>query len=250
VGGPEPLIKVCGVHRTYPAGERQVAALTGVDLAIWPRQYVALVGRSGSGKSTLLNVISGIDTPTAGEVLLAGQPLHSLGEPAVTLLRRKAFGFIFQFFNLLPTLSVLENIVLPGRLDGRPEGALRQRAAELLDSMGLADRAATYPDRLSGGEQQRVAICRALVNDPPVLLADEPTGNLDSETGRQVLDLLDQLHTRLGKTILLVTHAPDAAARADRVVTLQDGRVVGDVTRVDPGALRSPNGQAAARRGP
>jgi len=224
----QPLIALKGVRRRYHSGSAELWALDGLDLQVPRGQYVALVGRSGSGKSTLLNVVSGIDAPTAGEVWIEGNAIHSMREPALTLIRRRMFGFIFQFFNLLPTLSVLENILLPGQLADQPASALRKRALELLGMMGLEDRAGSPPDRLSGGEQQRVAICRALINDPPILLADEPTGNLDSETGADVLRLLDQLHREQGRTILLVTHALDAAARAERVVTLKDGRIAGD----------------------
>jgi len=225
----ELIIDAQNVARRYEAGETTISALDGVSLQIDRGAYIALLGRSGSGKSTLLNIICGIDRPTAGSVLVNGEAVHLLHEPALTLLRRRTFGFIFQFFNLLPTLTVLENILLPGQLAGGASAQqLHSRAMSLLDRMGLADRASTWPDRLSGGEQQRVAICRALLNDPPILLADEPTGNLDTETGTQVLDLLQQLHREEGKTILLVTHAPEAATRAQRQVVLQDGRLIAD----------------------
>lgn len=242
-GGTDAIIAISQVTRRFTTGDSTLTALDAVSLSIVPGSYVALLGRSGSGKSTLLNIMCGIDQPTSGEVWVLGEAVHQLREPALTLLRRRAFGFIFQFFNLLPTLTVLENILLPGQLAGGALAALRPRALQLLEEMGLAARASTYPDRLSGGEQQRVAICRALLNDPPILLADEPTGNLDTETGAGVLALLDQLHQEQGKTIVLVTHAPDAAARAQRRIVLRDGRLVED-SRTGTGLADS--GQAAA----
>lgn len=239
---PDPIIAAEGVARRYTAGEATITALDGVSLHVEPGAYIALLGRSGSGKSTLLNILCGIDRPSAGTVLVNGEAVHLLQEPALTLLRRRTFGFIFQFFNLLPTLTVLENILLPGQLAGGSSAQqLKTRAMALLDRMGLASRAEAWPDRLSGGEQQRVAICRALLNDPPILLADEPTGNLDTETGTQVLDLLQQLHREEGKTILLVTHSPEAATRAQRQVMLQDGRLIADSSGQD-----APDAQSTA----
>jgi putative ABC transport system ATP-binding protein len=172
-----------------------------------------------------LNLISGIDRPDCGAVWLDGQNLTALGERQRTLFRRRNIGFIFQFFNLIPTLSVLENTVLPLELGGLPAAAARHRANALLGAVGLPDRLATFPDRLSGGEQQRVAIARALIHDPVIVLADEPTGNLDEETGKQVLDLLDRLTRQSGKNLLLVTHNQEAASYADRIFSIRDGKL-------------------------
>lgn len=236
----QPIIAAAGVARRYTAGDATITALDGVSLHIERGAYIALLGRSGSGKSTLLNILCGIDRPSDGTVLVNGEAVHLLQEPALTLLRRRTFGFIFQFFNLLPTLTVIENILLPGQLVGGSSAQqLKARAMSLLDRMGLAARAEAWPDRLSGGEQQRVAICRALLNDPPILLADEPTGNLDTETGTHVLELLQQLHRDEGKTILLVTHSPEAAARAQRQVMLQDGRLIADSSGQDAPVAQS-----------
>jgi putative ABC transport system ATP-binding protein len=189
-------------------------------------EFTVLVGRSGSGKSTLLNLVSGIDVPTAGTISVAGQALTGLGERERTLFRRRQIGFIFQFFNLVPTLTVMENLLLPLELNDRTSSADRARALELLDQVGLADRRATYPDRLSGGEQQRIAVARALVHDPALVLADEPTGNLDIDTGRQVLSLLDTLTRQAGKNLLMVTHSPEVIGLADRVLRIVDSRLV------------------------
>ena len=186
---------------------------------------MALLGPSGSGKSTLLNLVSGIDTPDAGSIEIDGVRVTELGERDRTLFRRSHIGFVFQFFNLLPTLTVEENLLLPLELKGRLDAAARGRARELLDHVGLADRAATFPDRLSGGEQQRVALARALVHEPALILADEPTGNLDSATGEKMLDLLDRLVRDAGRTLLAVTHSRDLAAHADRVIRIVDGRL-------------------------
>jgi putative ABC transport system ATP-binding protein len=199
---------------------------TGVEARIERGEIVVLVGRSGSGKSTLLNLISGIDLPDAGDVIVEGQAINRLGERARTLFRRDGIGFVFQFFNLLPTLTVLENVLLPLELSGRAPGARTEAGLGLLEQVGLADRAASTPDRLSGGEQQRVAVARALVHDPLLVLADEPTGNLDLDTGRRVLDLLDGLVRGRGKTMIMVTHSQEVIGLADRVLTLREGRLV------------------------
>jgi putative ABC transport system ATP-binding protein len=192
--------------------------------AVGEGEIVAIRGRSGSGKSTVLNLVAGIDRPTAGEIFVGGEALSRLGPRERTLLRRDQIGFVFQFFNLIPTLSVLENVRLPAELAG--DGRAHERARELLDRVGLADRAQAFPDRLSGGEQQRVAIARALVRDPRLVLADEPTGNLDDATGASVMGLIDALTRRAGKTLLLVTHSGELAGLADRVLTIEDGRLV------------------------
>ncbi len=220
------LIRLAGVTRAFREGETERVVLRGVDAEIRRGEVVALLGRSGSGKSTLLHLIGGIDLPTAGEIEVAGVSLTRASERARTLFRRQHVGFVFQFFNLIPTLTVEENLLLPLELNGRGGEPARQAVLALLDEVGLRDRAATFPERLSGGEQQRVAVARALVHDPDLVLADEPTGNLDLDTGRQVLQLLDRLTRQAGKTLVVVTHASEVAGLADRTLRLQDGRLV------------------------
>jgi putative ABC transport system ATP-binding protein len=222
----DPLVEVRGLCRVYQEGERYRRVLDGLDLTVWAGEYLAVLGRSGSGKSTLLNLISGIDRPTAGEVMVGGCSLSRLDERARTRFRRRHIGFVYQFFNLIPTLTVAENLRLPLELNGVRAG-VSARVQGWLDRVGMAGRAASYPDRLSGGEQQRVALARALVHDPDLVLADEPIGNLDAETGRQVLGLLDELVRGARRTLLLVTHAAAAVERADRILTLADGRLAG-----------------------
>ncbi len=209
------------------AGQALVrAVLTDVSLTIAPGELVALVGRSGSGKSTLLNLVAALDRPTAGAVEVSGIDLGQLPERARTEFRRRHIGFVFQFFNLLPTLTVEENVLLPLELVGRGrDPAARAEARRLLAAVELADRGATFPDRLSGGEQQRVAVARALVHDPVLVLADEPTGALDDETGRKVMSLFTTLAKQKGKSVLLVSHSPEVARAADRVLVLENGRV-------------------------
>lgn len=189
-------------------------------------EFVAVLGKSGSGKSTLLNLISGIDQPDSGEISIDGVELTGLNERERTLFRRANIGFVFQFFNLIPTLTVLENVTLPREIGGASAAAARKQAEPLLDAVGLLDRLDTFPDRLSGGEQQRVAIARALIHDPILVLADEPTGNLDNETGRQVLYLLDSLTRQAGKNLILATHSREAAGKADRILQLVEGQLV------------------------
>ncbi|HWQ11272.1 MAG TPA: ABC transporter ATP-binding protein [Roseiflexaceae bacterium] len=213
------------LSKSYEEAGRLRPVLHEVSAAFAPGEFVVLVGKSGSGKSTLLNLVSGIDTPTSGTIMVAGVPLTRLSERERTLFRRRNIGFVFQFYNLVPTLTVLENLLLPLELNGRTSARDRAAALELLVQVGLADRRDTMPDRLSGGEQQRVAVARALVHDPPLVLADEPTGNLDMETGRQVLDLLDTLTRRAGKNLLMVTHSPDVVGLADRVLRISEGRL-------------------------
>ncbi len=200
--------------------------LHDLDLHIGSEGITAILGRSGSGKTTLLNMISGIDKPDCGEILLGGQALSDLGDQERTLVRRRSIGFIFQFFNLIPTLTVWENVLLPLELNNlnNPQG--KERARDLLKRVNLADRADAYPDRLSGGEQQRIAIARALVHEPLLILADEPTGNLDEETGSGIMDLLTELARQTGRHLILVTHSLEAANRADVVHRLKDGRLV------------------------
>ncbi|WP_305043369.1 ABC transporter ATP-binding protein [Geoalkalibacter sp.] len=220
-----PLLHLRGLTKSYREGESTRTVFADLETRIAKGERVALLGRSGSGKSTLLNLISGIDQPDRGEVIIHGTVLNRLGEHERTLFRRRHLGFVFQFFNLIPTLTVLENLLLPLELQGRRGPAEHQRALELLAAVDLAERAAAFPDRLSGGEQQRVAIARAIIHRPALLLADEPTGNLDADTGRQALDLLDTLVREQGATLLMVTHSTEVAARADRILTLRAGRL-------------------------
>jgi putative ABC transport system ATP-binding protein len=218
------LVRLDRVTKDYSEGAELRHVLKDADLAVEEGAFLAIRGRSGSGKSTVLNLVAGIDQPTSGDVLVDGTSLPRLSSHDRTLYRRDHMGFVFQFFNLIPTLTVRENVLLPAELAGQP-GA-EGRADELLSRVGLADRASTFPDRLSGGEQQRVAIARALVRDPRLVLADEPTGNLDDATGAAVMDLLDSVTRRAGKTLLLVTHSREVAALADRVLTIEGGKLV------------------------
>ena len=224
-----PRIEVRGLTRRLPSGDRLLTVLDDVDLTIPAGEMVAVLGPSGSGKSTLLALMAGLDRPTAGEVRIDGEPLSGLSEDRLALLRRHKIGFVFQSFQLLGHLTALDNVALPLELLGRP--APRQRAAELLGRVGLGERGHHYPVQLSGGEQQRVALARAFAARPPVLLADEPTGNLDRATGERVLAVLRELHDEAGTTSVLVTHDPEVAALADRRIYLRDGRVL----RVDEG---------------
>jgi putative ABC transport system ATP-binding protein len=214
------------VSKCYVEGGRQRRVLQQVSADFFQGEITAILGKSGSGKTTLLNLISGIDRVDKGEIFLDGINLTHLNDRQFTLFRRQSVGFIFQFFNLLPTLTVWENILLPLELNGKLDLAARHRALDLLEEVGLGDRQKAFPDRLSGGEQQRVAIARALVHNPRLVLADEPTGNLDEETGKQVMQLLDRLTRKAGKNLLLVTHSPEAAAFADRVFQLQNGELI------------------------
>jgi putative ABC transport system ATP-binding protein len=223
---PAPLVRLDRVSKCYAEGGRQRIVLRDVSVGFVPGEFTVLVGKSGSGKSTLLNLVSGIDTPDTGEVIVAGQAITRLSERERTLFRRQKIGFIFQFFNLVATLTVLENLLLPLELNGRTAARDRRHALDLLDRVGLADRQATFPDRLSGGEQQRIAVARALVHDPVLVLADEPTGNLDTETGRIVLDLIDTLTRQAGKNLLMVTHSPEVIGLADRVFRIAEGALV------------------------
>jgi putative ABC transport system ATP-binding protein len=212
-------------------GRRRVTALDDVNLHVPKGELVSIVGPSGSGKSTLLNLIGGLDRPTAGTITLDGQRLDGLADDGLTGVRRDKLGFIFQFFNLLPSLSCLENVALPLHLRGWPRKKIHERARDLLDLVKLTKRADHLPDELSGGERQRVAIARALSIYPPVLLADEPTGNLDTQTGADILRLIKDLHTTLGSTILIVTHDTSVAETCQRTITIRDGHIVGDVRR-------------------
>ena len=218
------LLEAVALRKRYAMGEVSVEALRGVDFVVKRGEFVAIMGPSGSGKSTLLHLLGGLDDPTDGEVLLAGQPLAQLSDDRLTLIRRRQVGFVFQFFNLLPTLTAAENVALPLLIDGRRLEDYEERIADLLALVGLADRAGHRPDQLSGGEQQRVAIARAFVTDPEVVLADEPTGNLDSAAGEEILRLLRRMRDEKGQTIVMVTHNEHAAEYADRIVRLRDGR--------------------------
>jgi putative ABC transport system ATP-binding protein len=220
------FIRLDNLCKNYQEGPHVRTVLRGVNAAFARGESVAIVGESGSGKSTLLNLISGIDDADCGAIWLDGQNLNALDERQRTLFRRHHIGFIFQFFNLLPTLTVWENVVLPLELNGINGADAARRVQSLLDAVGLGDRGDTFPDRLSGGEQQRVAIARALVHDPRLVLADEPTGNLDEETGHQILTLMDRLTRHAGKNLILVTHSRDAAAYADRTFYLSEGQLV------------------------
>jgi putative ABC transport system ATP-binding protein len=213
------------VSKSYREAQSRRAVLEEVNLDIERGEFVAVTGRSGTGKSTLLNLISGIDVPDSGAIFLDDVELTALDERERTLKRRHAVGFVFQFFNLIPTLSVAENLMLPLELIGRHGDAARLSVAHMLERVDLASRAESFPDRLSGGEQQRVAVARALIHEPDLVLADEPTGNLDAETGRMVLTLLCDMTRDAGKTLIIVTHSEEAAARAARVLRIEDGRI-------------------------
>ncbi len=221
----EPLLRVRGLSKSYQEGEREHEVLHRTDLEVRAGELVAILGPSGSGKSTLLNLISGIDLPDEGEVILGGERVTGMTERDRTLLRRRRIGFVFQFYNLVPTLTVEENLLLPLELRGGLGEEDRERARSLLDRVGLADRLDSFPDRLSGGEQQRVAVARALVHRPDLILADEPTGNLDEATGGRVMDLLEGLVRTDGGTLLLVTHNRAQAERADRILGIREGRL-------------------------
>jgi len=219
------VIELAGVSRTFQVGEEAVHALADVDLTVAAGEHLAIIGPSGSGKSTLLNLLGLLDRPTTGTYRLDGDDVSALADAERTRLRREAIGFVFQFFHLVPRLTAVDNVALPMVFAGVPRAERRARAAAALEQVGLAGRAAHRPDQLSGGERQRVAIARATVMGPRLLLADEPTGNLDSTSGRQVLDLLEGMN-REGLTLVVITHDPEIAARAHRHITLRDGRVV------------------------
>ena len=221
-------VEVHNLAKAYASGSVRQPVFDALSFTVAAGETLALLGASGSGKTTLLNLISGIDRPDSGTVLLDGVDVHALEEPGRTLLRRRRIGFVFQFFNLIPTLTVGENVALPLELLGEQDAAARQRAAELLESVGLGDIAARFPETISGGEQQRAAIARALAHRPALLLADEPTGNLDEQTGDRIIELLTRLAVQQGTTLLLVTHSQRVAAAADRVLRLSHGRLALD----------------------
>jgi putative ABC transport system ATP-binding protein len=224
------MISLAHVSKIFN-GKRKATALENIDLRIEKGQVVSIMGPSGSGKSTLLNLIGGLDRPTSGEIRIDGENLSELSDDDLTRVRRDKIGFVFQFFNLLPTLNSLENVALPLHLRKWPRKKIADRAKELLDLVQLGHRLEHLPDELSGGERQRVAIARALSVYPPILLADEPTGNLDTKTGQEILKLIDDLHVRLGSTVLIVTHDLEVAERCSRTVALRDGHIVEDDAR-------------------
>jgi putative ABC transport system ATP-binding protein len=221
-----PALELRNLGKTYREGEAERIVLRDVSVTVASGEIVVLVGRSGSGKSTLLNLIAGIDRPTAGSVSVNGTDLTALDEQARTRFRRRHIGFVFQFFNLIPLLTVEENLLLPLDLNGRADEKGIARARALLGRVGLGGRGDSYPDRLSGGEQQRVAIARALIHDPDIILADEPTGNLDADTAADVLGLLDVLAREAGRTVLMATHSREVIGVADRIFTVQRGALV------------------------
>lgn len=220
------MIRFENVTKTFREGDNERAVLHGVNAQIARGEFVAIVGRSGSGKSTLLNLLAGLDTPTEGNIWIGETNIAKLNDNDRTLFRRKHIGFVFQFFNLIPTLTVRENVLMTAELSGWQEDAAQAQANRLLDAVGLSDRANVFPDKLSGGEQQRVAIARALCANPELILADEPTGNLDAETGAKILDLLTTLASEQNKTLVMVTHSTDGAEQADRVLRMEHGKLV------------------------
>ena len=232
--GSRIAVETAGLNKVYGDGPTAVRALRDVSLEFPNGEFAAIMGPSGSGKSTLLHILGALDKPTSGRVIVGGTDLSGLSDRKLTLLRRERMGFVFQFYNLIPTLSAEENVLLPALIAGERAGTYSERLDELLDLVGLTGRRTHRPDELSGGEQQRVAIARALITRPDIILADEPTGNLDSTTGAEVLQLLRESAARYEQTILMVTHDPRAAATADRAVFLSDGRVVDEAR--DPSA--------------
>ena len=233
------ILEANDVSKQYQMGEVTVDALDGVDFVVEKGEFVAVMGPSGSGKSTLLHLLGGLDKPTDGEVTLGGRKLSVMSDKEVTLARRRNVGFVFQFYNLLPTLTAEENIALPLLIDGKKLKKYQSKIDELLELVGLTDRRKHKPDQLSAGEQQRVAIARAFVNDPDIVLADEPTGNLDSRAGEEIMKLLRRSCDELGQTIVVVTHDPKAASFADRIVFLKDGQIASEI-RLEKGGDTAP----------
>jgi putative ABC transport system ATP-binding protein len=234
----EPVIELNAVTKVYDMGEQEVRALAGASTRIYPNEYVAIMGPSGSGKSTMMNIIGCLDSPTSGDYILNGQNVSEMNDNELAEVRNKEIGFVFQTFNLLPRVSCLQNVELPLIYAGLRKGQRRAMAAKALQDVGLGDRMGHKPNELSGGQRQRVAIARALVNNPSILLADEPTGNLDSRTGEEIMQLFEALYAR-GNTILLVTHEEDIARHARRIIRLRDGLIESD-TRVDRPTLIEP----------
>jgi putative ABC transport system ATP-binding protein len=228
-GVPMPVLEAESLFKQYNLGEHHVNALDGVNFVVESGEFVAIMGPSGSGKSTLLHLMGGLDKPSEGEITLAGKKISLLKDKQITLLRRRNVGFVFQFFNLLPTLTAEENITLPLLIDGKRIGDYQDHLETLLNLIGLSDRRRHKPEQLSGGEQQRVALARALITQPAIVLADEPTGNLDTKTGKNIMELLRRSCDELGQTIVVVTHDPRAASYANRVVFLRDGVIAAKV---------------------
>lgn len=217
-------IEITALEKTFEHRDR--AIFTNLDAIFYAGKVSVILGKSGIGKSSLLNLIAGIDLPDKGDIRIGNHLMSGMDDAGRTLFRRRHIGFVFQSFNLIPVLTVLENVALVGQLNGRPDKDIQERAASLLETVGLADRRKEFPDRLSGGEQQRVALARALINDPAVILADEPTGNLDKETGSAVLEMISTQARKLNKTLIMVTHSPDALAWADEVYTVENATLV------------------------
>ena len=236
----EHLIEFQSVYKIYQMGDTQVRALDGVDMTIDPGEFVAIVGQSGSGKSTAMNIIGCLDVPSTGVYKLGGVDVSTMDDDQQAVIRNKMLGFIFQQYNLIPKLNVLENVELPLLYAGVSERGRRERALRSLERVGLADKYKNRPNQLSGGQQQRVSIARALAGDPSVILADEPTGALDSRTGREVLHFLKQLHEE-GNTVVLITHDNSIAVKAERIVRLQDGKIIYDGDAHDPQAVVQPH---------
>ena len=220
------ILEVQDLTKKYGEGDSEVVAVNHISFSVEKGEFVAITGASGSGKSTLMNMIGGIDTPTSGDVKIDGRSISSMSEDELAIFRRRNLGMIYQFYNLIPTLTAEENIMLPWRLDGRRGND--KKVKEILSVLGLSERAGHLPGQMSGGQQQRVSIGRALINDPAFILADEPTGNLDSKTSGEIIDLLKYTNERLGQTILLITHDEKIALSADRIITIGDGRIIRD----------------------
>ena len=235
----QPIISVHNLKKIYYMGANVVNALQGIDLDIFKNEYVALMGPSGSGKSTLMNLIGCLDTPTMGDYILNGTNVSTMDDSELAEVRNKEIGFVFQTFNLLPRLSALENVALPLVYSGLNRVQRTEKAMHVLNSVGLADRVHHRPNELSGGQRQRVAVARALVNDPSIILADEPTGNLDSKTSYEIIGLFEEIHTA-GNTIVLVTHEPDIAEYAHRIVRLIDGMIASDEVNPNPAKVLQP----------
>jgi putative ABC transport system ATP-binding protein len=220
------ILKVRELTKIYGEGETAVAALDSVSFDVRKGEFVAIIGASGSGKSTLLHMIGGVDHPTSGSVVIDGNEISELNESELAIFRRRNIGIVYQFYNLIPTLTAEENISLPRLLDGRKPDAAK--LAAILETIGLTDRAKHLPSELSGGQQQRISVGRALINDPAIILADEPTGNLDSKASREIIDLLKLSNKRYGQTLLMITHDENIALQADRIITIRDGHIVND----------------------
>lgn len=222
----QELLRVENLSKVYGRGNAEVHALNNISFSIYPKSFTALVGRSGSGKSTLLNCIGGLDKPTSGNVIINGNKLYDMNDHNRTIYRRRKIGYVFQFFNLLTEMNIWENVCIPAYIDKRKPD--EEYAKTVINKLGLADKVKRYPEELSGGEQQRVAVARALINKPDILLADEPTGNLDKKSGDELMDMLFFSHRYFGQTVLLVTHDLEIARRTERIITLQDGYIISD----------------------